>query len=621
MVDHPSPAPRWLTAYPLMALLLTAQCLSARWVTASAAGIEPALSRADWFVDAPRLVQQYSQQPVNPASNPWVFRPSGESNERNVPQAQMQGPALPPPGDAPSPTYPPGRWPPSAQGFRPPGADAPGRYPASRPGYVSGYNPFGRAAAASAAPSLEVSLLDSQPYVQEPVLLRLDVLSFGNLATASPELSGLEGVLLKELAGPRTSVRGSGRDRQIVNRYLLALTPLRNGPLEVGPLKVSGTLAAGVPFNATATRTTRLDVRPLVPSVRPWLPLKALQLTRDLDDSAGLEEGRPVTLTLRLEATGGLGEQLPDLEPQLASSAFRSYREQTIIESQLSDDGRELRGIRTEVYTLVPFAGGRLQLPEVSVSWWNVETARPERSSVPITRVSVAGDAGRFPFGLAGGNRDAEESGWSWVWMPLAGLLLLLIGYWAGVVYRTKVPSDGRPRGRGDRQIIKNWVGTRVSQSRRALGLGLRRLSPRPAAHWLARRLALSVQKWTPAPLRIYRCAIEAEQAESPSEWAGRFQRAACQSLRAPGQAPLPRIADRISQYCPDADAARLRSLLNELDFALYNGGRLDIERWKHDLRRALRPGWGTIRAMIRPRVRRARLPALNPSTDGPATT
>lgn len=484
--------------------------------------------------------------------------------------------------------------------------------------------------------------------MQQPVLVQLDVLSAGNLATASPDLAGFDAVLLEEVSGPTTSVRGSGRQRQIINSYLLALTPLRDGLLEVGPFKVTGTLAGGVPFSAVAAEASRIDVRPVVASVRPWLPLQALQLTRELDETTPLAEGRPATLSLRLQATGGTGAQLPDLEPMLRSNDFRAYREQTIVDTRLSDDGRALQGIRTEIYTLVPYSGGRLQLPELRVNWWNVETARRESSSVPIRSLSVAGESGAFGFGrgsgwfsqrIGSGTDSATDSrvdrdGWSWFWIPVGSIMLLLIGYWAGVWYRVKgstargtgSASDAAAQKRRDGSTSRVGLGQRLPDSSARLGSklgaklrsGLQRLDPRPAAAALGLAFHEQRQRLVPASMRVYRCAIEAERANSASEWALRFQSSACQSLRTPSREPLPRMVDRILRLRPGADGERVRSLIQALDNALYNGAELDMQRWKRELRRALRPGWGGLQGLLQGRLQRARLPALNPSrSDG----
>ena len=582
--------------------------------------------------EQPRLAQQaYPQQP----GNPWTFRPRSPTNARGVPPASSSGQQSPP-------GYPqPGAWQQMPPGYPGSGATPPysGTYPGQQPGAYPGspgYGSYQQGRGQTAGPSLEVSLRETQAYVQQPVLVRLDVLSSGNLATASPTLAGFDAILLEEVSGPTTSVRSSGRDRQIVNSYVLAMTPLRAGSLEIGPFEVAGTLAGGIPFSALASAPSRLEVRPVVASVRPWLPLRALQLTRELDETSPLAEGRPTTLTLRMQATGGTGAQLPDLEPMLRSEDFRAYREQTIVDTRLGADGRLLQGIRTEIYTLVPYSGGRLQLPELRVNWWNVETSRRESSSVPIKRVSVTGDSGPFGFDRASGwlndqvkhrtrsGGDSGGEGWSWFWIPLGSVMLLLIGYWAGVWYRVKAPgSEAKARGTRDRPAPKAPLGQRlngsgarlVSRVGAGLRAGLRRLDPRTPAAVLWLGLRARLRCLMPASMRLYRCAIDAERATSAREWALRFQSSTCESLRTPSREPLPRVADRILRLRPGADETRVRHLIHQLDTALYNGAELDMRRWKRELRRALRPGWGALRGLTGGRLRRARLPVLNPTS------
>ncbi|WP_462322738.1 hypothetical protein [Halochromatium sp.] len=615
----------------LLAMLVWSLVVS-QWANAATGGLD--MKTAPW--EQPRLAQRtYPQQPASP----WTFRPQSPTNARGVPPASV-------PGQQPPAGYPaPGTW------QRPYSGTYPGQ---NRSGYQAspGYYPYQQGTSTFDQPSLEVTLFETQPYVQQPMLVRLDVISSGNLATASPKLAGFDALLLEEISGPATSVRGSGRTQQIVNSYLLAMTPLRAGMLEVGPFEVSGTLAGGMPFSAKTSSPSPLEVRPVVASVRPWLPLRALQLTRELDETAPLAEGRPTTLTLRMEGTGGVGTQLPDLEAMLRSDNFRAYREQTIVETQLSADETKLQGVRTEIYTLVPYSGGRLQLPALRVDWWNVETARRESSSVPIRSLSVAGESGPFGFGRGSGwlSDDAssrsddgfgrKDKAWPWFWIPLGSVLLLLIGYWAGVWYRVRGPGSGgdaqaahhrsvsgapirqRLGGGGDRSRSGIGTGTDLRNGLKArlktrLKTGLARLDPRAPAADAWQRLRARLRDLLPANIRVYRCAIEAEQADSASEWALRFQSSACQSLRTPSREPLPRMADRILRLRPGADEARVRSLIQELDTALYNGAELDMRRWKRELRRALRPGWGALRGLVGNRFQRRRLPALNPRSSG----
>ncbi len=507
-------------------------------------------------------------------------------------QQQPQQPGYGQPGARPSPLrsgqYAPRQYQP-AQG-------APGPYYAQHGGPAGG------------TPRLEVLVDERRPYVQQNILVRLRVVSAGNLATASPELAGYEDVLFEQLEGPTTSTRGSGNSQEIVNEYVLTMTPLRDGPIEVDPLRVKGTLAGGLPFEATARAPIELDVLPPMAAVRPWLPLRSLRIDAQLTEVEGLARGRPATLTVELQAEGAVGDQLPSVESMLRSEDFRVYREQTVTNTRLGDNGRDLLGKRIEVYTLVPHSGGRLQLPEIRLSWWNVETASREASSEPIRMLNVAGDSG--PFGYADSTRARASEGWQKYWLPVAGIALLLLGYWGGLWLRGRVATGERaplwPR-------VKDAAGGGARLAAGGLAAVGRLLSPMP----LLRRLWEATGSLAPPSTRVYQCAKAADSADDPAAWCLAFQRHACRRLSADAREPLPRMADRITAMRPGADRERVQALMQTLDRALYNRGEIDFTRWKRDFRRALRPGYGAIGSLVFGRIRRARLPALNPRVEG----
>lgn len=551
-------------------------------------------------------------------TTPW---PQGQYPQAQFPPAQ-------PPGGYPQQPFggtPPDQYPRAAY----PGAGSPGSRPAApqyppnpyqsqqfrqfaQPSYGSYSQP---ARIQMLSPRLEVELADERPYVQENVLVRLRVISSGNLATASPDLSAIDEVLFQKIDGPKTSTRGSGNNREIVNEFVMVMTPLRAGELEVGPIKVTGTIAGDIPFDAVARQPLRLQVRPPVAAVRPWLPLQTLRIKAELEDGVQIERGRPVTLMLELEAQGALGDQLPSLESMLRSDDFSVYREQTMTDSRLNASGNTLIGKRIEYYTLVPQTGGRLQLPQLRLGWWNVDTATREASSVPIRTISVAGEPG--PFGFGDSREPDDGANRSLFWLPIAGLLLLLIGYWGGVWLRNRPNQTRAPAARsGSAPKPLPWLSRLrsaltgiTSNSLRAIRTWVHRSRPTP----LLRRAQRVLAQLRPKSARVYQCAMAANNADDPAAWCLAFQQQACRNLQASAREPLPRMADRIVDLRPGADRQRVLQLMQQLDSALYNRQEIDFTRWKRDFRHALRPGTGVLRGLVAGQVRHACLPALNP--------
>ena len=63
---------------------------------------------------------------------------------------------------------------------------------------------------------------------------------------------------------------------------------MRPGSIELKPIRVTGTHADGREFEAVAERPIKIEALPPDPSVRPWLPLRELELSARLVDDEAL---------------------------------------------------------------------------------------------------------------------------------------------------------------------------------------------------------------------------------------------------------------------------------------------------------------------------------------------
>jgi hypothetical protein len=587
--------------------------------------------------------------PVPPPGRPGTEpgRPNqpsqGQLTGGQAPQAQLtqtQWPQGQPPGYGPQtarpqpqgPAYAPQtQWPQGqaaaqpAYGQPPYGQPAYGQTPGYQNpwqyGYQGGYPQAGAAQGAGHAPRIELAITNDQPYVQENVLLRLRLISDQNLERADPDLPNTNDFLLQKVDGPATSSRaGDKGKREIVTDFTLTLTPLRSGDLELPPIKVVGSLAGAAQrgYAAPSSRyevssdRSRIQVRPVMTSVSPWLPLHDLSLTVNLDAAKDVEEGQPVTIALELKAVGATGSQLPSLEGMLESPDFRVYREQTLTEGGLSADKHSLVGKRTEYYTLVPHSGGRLRLPQIQVAWWNVDKGTREVAGLPIRTLQVEGESG--PFGLSRFANPGASQGWGLFWLPIAGLILLLLGYWGGVWYQRRTAAGKSPLGAqvgasigtAARSALTRLVAGTVSAATRIA----RRLNPVPALRGAQDGLVQAL----PAPTRLWLCVGAAGRADDPAAWCQQFQEQTCRKLAFDPQEPLAGLADKLTRVRPGADRAQIERLMWQLDGALYGRQDIDFPRWKRELRRSLRPRRGAASSLLASLApRRVYLPELNP--------
>ncbi|EXJ13890.1 BatD family protein [Imhoffiella purpurea] len=541
---------------------------------------------------APRQGQQpvYGQPPDAYGRNPSPYsseQPSSTPQYRPVPPSNAQG-------------VPPSYRPPSAsQGM-------PNRSPYGAPsGYPSGWPPsYGQPSGGSpsfASATLNWSLVESAPYLQQPVILELELVSQASPSKLDLELPSSGDVLLKTIEGSTTDSRRIDGRREVVNSFVVTLVPLRTGALELPAIRAVGNWSSGQRFEVETDRPVRLQVRPSMTSVRPWLPLESLSLKSSLDRQGMLEPGQPVTLTLDISAEGATAVQLPSLENQLRGEGFRVYREQTLTDTQISQDKRRLLARRTEYYTLVPRSGGRITLPEMSIAWWNVERGVREVARLPLKTLEVSGGG---PFGLSA--ESLSGATWLKVWLPILALLLLVAGYWVGVLYR------GRPlQAFGDLALFM-WRGLSAGL-RLTLGFLRRYLGNWSFRSLLVRFRSAWYRSMSPGS-RFLRCLRQANRADDPADWCRLFEAESRACGTARGDLNRPSLVRQILRHRPGADPLVLHRLMDQLDAARFADQPLDFRRWKRELMGQVGRGAGVLRARrAGTRVRWAALPELNP--------
>ncbi len=480
------------------------------------------------------------------------------------------------------------------------------------------------------SPRVEVSLSNDRPYVQEPAIYTLRVVSDTNIQTIDVNLPKSNDVVFQKLEGPMASVRTRRGHQEIINEFQYTLTPLRDGHLQLPPVRITGTMALsqngyspsriGQSFDISTRRELRLRVKPTDPSVQPWLPLQQLSLRAGLDGTEEAEEGKPLSLWIKMTATGATGNQLPSLEAQLDSPDFRVYREKTDTHAALSADRRYLQGERTEYYTLVPQSGGDLRLPPVRIAWWNVNTGTRQYASLPIKPLSAGGvrHEGGF-FGRFSPTRTLFPAGSPSVfWVPLAAVFGLLLGYWLAVWLRGRkgggepslplIPGLGRLRKPAAAAL--GWMSLALKRIQPYTSVLTGRLSRRIAGYW--RRARHKLVYTLPRSLRFWYSMRSMAQETDPEKWCQALMRQAHIHLDMPPQSPLPLIVERIIESQPGIDRERIRNLMHALDRAAYGDDPLDFEDWKKGFKGQIRPRILPIRIYPKSRPRRY-LPELNP--------
>ncbi|MCP3866654.1 MAG: hypothetical protein GY703_00865 [Gammaproteobacteria bacterium] len=527
----------------------------------------------------PTYSQPRQQQPYTPPGWPSTYSQPRQQQYPFTQPRQQQPRSQPQPARPPSTSQPPRprqTWP---------------QAPAT--GYTPDQNQIN-----TGAPRLEVSLSDLHPYVQQTVILSLRIVSNHNLETVQPEFPNTGALVFSRLDGPVARSRMSGGQHEIINEYHYAVTPLESGTINVPAIRVKGKLAGGGNlFDIASPASLLLEVQPMDTSVQPWLPLHGLILQSYLENADAPEAGKPFSLIVDLSAVGATGSQLPTFEDRLRSVDVSVYREKSEIQGKVSSDGRFLLGNRTETFTLVPRHGGKIQIPEMSIRWWNVDTGRAETAIVPIRQLIGKGKPGSGDEKIGDLFPGASSV---LLWMPLVGLFGLTIGFWILAWLRQKRFV----------QVVEEEIALVITFSIKQVYTFFAWLSP-------IRRLQKVRQVFVrslPRPFRLWFCVRVVESESDPEVWSYMLKFLANKHLGIPPQLSHGKLADKLTDIHPRADRATMRELMRELDGSLYGSSPLEFHQWKQRFRSQLKPSWlprGDRGKSRRDRLRK--LPSLNP--------
>ncbi len=312
---------------------------------------------------------------------------------------------------------------------------------------------------------LQVEAAPLDPYVQQQVRYTI------RLHYAVPLLEGqldepqVDGARLQRIGNDLSYQRViEGRRYQVVERRY-ALAAERSGTLRLPAPRFRGRSAGGGLFGggggvlqARGDELT-LDVRPQPPqAATPWLPTPELTL----EDESGawpdqVRVGEPLTLSLRVAATGLLAEQLPELAlPPIDGAQVYPDRES----SQTVEAAEWFRGERVRKFAIVPTVAGTLTLPTIRIGWWNTDRDQSQQAELPSRTIRVLPAAAGTDLPSPPVEADAvdgpaqpdvggaESRLWQWATAALALLWLATLGW--GWRRRTAPAGGGRERPSGE---------------------------------------------------------------------------------------------------------------------------------------------------------------------------
>jgi hypothetical protein len=309
---------------------------------------------------------------------------------------------------------------------------------------------------------LQANIEQQQLYVQQLSYYQVTIYFNGELQRGSlsePQMDGASVMQVGQDAEGTELVNGI-RYRTITRRY--AITPQRSGSFTITPPTFSGEMIDrdSARYNYFArTKTVVQQAEPIdvvvnaIPANFPgsWLVAGLVTLTEEWSpDITELKQGEPVTRIITLSAVDVAENQLPDLT-QGFPEGLRLYQEQP----QAKSAERNGRLVAQKIFTTAVIANtaGELELPEVSLAWWNSQTNKLEHARLPARTLSVTEVAGaaeqtstvspalNITAPLTAPTGNSKASPWQWNYTSSALLALWLLTLFASyVVWRLKAP-------------------------------------------------------------------------------------------------------------------------------------------------------------------------------------
>ena len=256
---------------------------------------------------------------------------------------------------------------------------------------------------------LEIQVNKETLYVQEQLLFTIKLFYTIN-GIRNPQFTELEmeDTVIQLIGSPNQYEEIIEGVRFGVYEKRYVIFPQRSGPLEIPDILFRGEVTDGSSnfvFRNLNTRrvtafiegvTINIEERPAdAQDLDNWLPVNNLSISEEWStDLNNLLVGDSLTRTVTLRADGVDGAVLPPFGPENISG-MNVYPDTANIERTYVDGS--IVGTRVETSTLVPVIAGNIEIPEISIPWWDVANDELKTAVIPATRIDVSTIEGDIP--------------------------------------------------------------------------------------------------------------------------------------------------------------------------------------------------------------------------------
>ena len=264
-------------------------------------------------------------------------------------------------------------------------------------------------------PVLELSadVSDHTPYVGQTIFYTLTLTDGQGVLDGEMIPAKVENVRLNQIGQDKTRsvIKGGQRVNEIERTY--TLTADKAGKIEIDPALFNGQVVYQAPrptnkhkffgiadasmlFGSylNTTRPVSFTSNPVTIEVQPkpagvtgwWLPSSKVELTADYQIPQIVQVGDTISGKFILTAQDVNANDMP--VPRLLSSEnFRVYPQPEERTTTIQDG--HLQGRVSVSFMLIPLKAGQMEIPEVSVGWFDTITKKSEKASVPARPLTV----------------------------------------------------------------------------------------------------------------------------------------------------------------------------------------------------------------------------------------
>ncbi|CUB02210.1 BatD family protein [Marinomonas fungiae] len=232
----------------------------------------------------------------------------------------------------------------------------------------------------------------TEPYVQEQVLITLELYSAVNIQSASLSMPNHPNLVTERLTDDQMRYEEiNGTSYQIMTREYVAF-PQRSGMLELSNQSIEGLVNT-----RNGTRKINVKSQPITLNVLPipasygnsnWLPTDAVAIRSTISNTVSNPRvGDTLIWEIDITAQGVLGEQLPTLN-FASTRAYKLYPTSPSFESSTSING--VTGRQSMRIEVVPTQSGPLELPTVEINYWDPVSRSVKSASAKAPAVDIA---------------------------------------------------------------------------------------------------------------------------------------------------------------------------------------------------------------------------------------